>query len=78
VRVSSLETTERLLGDRVELLLAQVRELEEAKGALARELVAERTSPAQVGDVVVVPDAPLSSRLPDRVGHFRFDEGRRR
>ena len=60
VRVSSLQTTERLLGERVELLVAQVRELEERKAAFGDELVAERTAPAQGGDVVVVPDMPLS------------------
>lgn len=79
-RVSSLETTERLLGDRVELLLPQVRELEERRAAFGGELVAERTAPAQVGDVVVIPDVPLSPEpgLPERLGHFRFDEARRR
>jgi len=80
VRISRLQTTERLLEHRVELLLARVRELEERKAALGGGLEAEHTAPAQVEDVVVLPDLPLPPRepsSPERAGRSRLDEGGR-
>jgi hypothetical protein len=81
VRTSRLETTERLLEYRVELLLGQVRELEERKAAIGGELESERTAPTQVDDVVVLPDVPpplLEPGSPERAGRYRFEEGGRR
>ena len=80
VRASRLETTERLLEQRVELLLARVRELEERKAALGRDLEPEHAALAQVGDVVVLPDLPVPPRetgSPERAGRSRLDEGGR-
>jgi len=79
VRASRLETTERLLEQRVELLLARVRELEERKAALGRDLE-PHAALAQVGDVVVLPDLPVPPRetgSPERAGRSRLDEGGR-
>jgi hypothetical protein len=78
VLVSRLETTERLLEHRVELLLAQVRELEERKDRIGGEpLKTERTAPARVDDVFVLPD--VRPPAPEPADRSRPDEsGRRR
>ncbi len=80
VRISRLETTERLLEYRIELLLAQVRQLEEREAEL-NELEAERTGPNRADDVVVLPDASSptpSAGSPWAASHSRIDEGERR
>jgi hypothetical protein len=79
-RASRLETTERLLEYRVEGLLAQVQELEERKAAIRGELDAERSAPAPVDDIVVLPEArpaPLERDSAGRAVRSRLDEGRR-
>ena len=80
VRAARLETTERLLQQRVELLLSRVRELEERKAALSGEREAEHAARVQVEDVIVLPDLPLPPRehgSPQRAGVSRLDEGGR-
>jgi hypothetical protein len=80
VRAARLETTERLLQQRVELLLSRVRELEQRKAALGGEREPEHAAPAQVGNGVVLPDLPLPPRdpgSPQRAGSSRLDEGGR-
>jgi hypothetical protein len=79
-RASRLETTERLLEYRIELLLTQVRQLEEREAELS-ELESERTGSIRGDDVVVVPDASSptpSAGSPWAASHSRIDEGERR
>ena len=80
VRVARLETTERLLEHRVELLLARAEELEERKAALGGGVDAEPAAPTEVDDVIVLPEVPP---MPPRPGSLErapgfIDEGRRR